>query len=112
LYKKLAQKKRYWEKRFARRRMQAKKEIAWDNHNQVLHPRQLSDFKNVQKAKLMVAKFHEKIANQRQNYLYHITTQLVKDYDVLVIEDLKTKNMLHNKKTVPSDKDCLLLVPT
>ncbi|MET1248460.1 RNA-guided endonuclease TnpB family protein [Sporolactobacillus sp. STCC-11] len=96
--KELAQKKRYWEKQFARRRLRAEKEMAWDKHNQVLHPRQLSDFKNVQKAKLMVAKLHEKIANQRQNYLHHITTQLVKNYDVLVIEDLKTKSMLHNHK--------------
>ncbi|WP_028982649.1 RNA-guided endonuclease TnpB family protein [Sporolactobacillus terrae] len=96
--KKLAPKKRYWEKRFARRSLRAKKEMAWDNRNHVLHPRQFSDFKNVQKAKLMVANYHEKIANQRQNYLHQITTQLVKKYDLLVIENLKTQNMLHNHK--------------
>jgi len=40
----LAKKKHYWEKRLARRRLQAKKEIAWDQHNKVLEPRELSDF--------------------------------------------------------------------
>ncbi|MCA7081869.1 hypothetical protein LGL73_14075, partial [Staphylococcus aureus] len=57
----LANKKRYWEKRLARRRLQAMKEIAWDKHNKVIEPRELSDFKNYLKAKYMVAKYSEKI---------------------------------------------------
>ncbi|MCO7125893.1 transposase [Sporolactobacillus shoreicorticis] len=36
--------------------------------------------------------------NQRQNYLHQITTKLVKSYDLIAIEDLKTKNLLHNHK--------------
>lgn len=94
--KRLAKKKYYWEKRLARRRRQAQKEIAWDHHNQVFAPRGLSDFKNYQQAKLMVAKYNEKIANQRRNYLHQLTSQLVKQYDVIKIEDLKTKNLLKN----------------
>lgn len=94
----LAKKKHYWEKRLARRRLQAKKEIAWDHHNKVIEPRELSDFKNYQKAKLMVAKYSEKIANQRSNYLHLLTKQLVEQYDVIKIEDLKTKNLLKNHK--------------
>ena len=35
------------------------------------------DFKNYQKAKLMVAKYAEKIANQRQNYLHTLSKKLV-----------------------------------
>ncbi|RYL88857.1 transposase [Sporolactobacillus sp. THM7-4] len=92
----LASKKRYWEKRLARRRLQAKTQMAWDHHNKVLSPRCLDNFKNYQKAKLMVAKLNEKIANQRKNYLHKLTTRLVKENDVIVIEDLKTKNLLHN----------------
>jgi len=94
----LAKKKHYWEKRLARRRLQAKKEIAWDKHNKVLEPHQLSDFKNYLKAKNMVAKYSEKIANQRNNYLHNLTKQLVEQYDVVKIEDLKTKNLLKNHK--------------
>ena len=94
----LANKKHYWEKRLARRRLQAKKEIAWDHHNEVMEPRELSDFKNYLKAKHMVAKYSEKIANQRNNYLHNLTKQLVAQYDVIKIEDLKTKNILKNHK--------------
>ena len=94
----LANKKHYWEKRLARRRLQAKKEIAWDKHNKVLEPRELSDFKNYLKAKHMVAKYSEKITNQRSNYLHNLTKQLVEQYDVIKIEDLKTKNLLKNHK--------------
>ena len=92
----LAKKKHYWEKRLARRRLQAKKEIAWDKHNKVSEPRELSDFKNYLKAKLMVAKYNEKIANQRNNYLHLLTKSLVEMYDVIKIEDLKAKNLLKN----------------
>lgn len=94
----LAKKKHYWEKRLARRRLQAKKEIAWDHHNKVLNPRELSDFKNYLKAKQMVAKYNEKIANQRNNYLHQLTKQLVEQYDVIKIEDLKAKNLMRNHK--------------
>ena len=94
----LARKKHYWEKRLARRRLQAMKEIAWDHHNKVEEPRELSDFKNYLKAKRMVAKYSEKVANQRSNYLHNLTKQLVEQYDVIKIEDLKTKNLLKNHK--------------
>ncbi|KRL20760.1 RNA-guided endonuclease TnpB family protein [Lentilactobacillus kisonensis] len=96
--KQLSQRKRYWEKRLARRRRQAQQVIAWEKHNHVLVPRELGDFKNYQQAKHMVAKYAEKIANQRQNYLHHITKQLVTQYDVIKMEDLKTKNLLKNHK--------------
>lgn len=94
----LAKKKHYWEKRLARRRLQAIKEIAWDKHNKVIAPRELSDFKNYLKAKHMVAKYSEKIANQRRNYLHNLTKRLVEQYDVIKIEDLKIKNLLKNHK--------------
>ena len=92
----LAKKKRYWEKRLARRRRQAEKEIAWDKHLKAVAPRQLSDFKNYMKAKVMVAKFSEKVANQRRDYLQKISTELVSRYDVIKLEDLKTKGLLRN----------------
>ena len=96
--KTLANKKHYWEKRLSRRRLQAQKEIAWDKHNKVLVPRDFSDFKNYLKAKHMVAKYNEKIANQRNNYLHKLTKSLVETYDVIKIEDLKAKNLLKNHK--------------
>ena len=94
----LAHKKHYWEKRLARRRLQAQREIAWDKHNGVAEPRVLSDFSNYQKARIMVAKYSEKIANQRKDYLHKLTTDMVHQYDVIKIEDLKTNNLLKNHK--------------
>ena len=94
--KKLLYQKQIWERKLARRRDLAKKAIAWDHHQKVINPRELDDFKNYIKAKEMVAKYSEKIANQRLDYLQKITTELVKQYDTIVIEDLKTKNLLKN----------------
>ncbi|AVK63730.1 transposase [Lactobacillus sp. CBA3606] len=76
--KALSQKKHYWEKRLARRRLQAQKEVSWDKHNQVLEPCELNDFSNYRKARLMVAKYNEKIANQRNNYLHQLARAIAK----------------------------------
>ena len=56
----------------------------------------LTDFKNYQKARRMCAKIYEHVANQRKDYLDKLSTWLVKTYDVIVIEDLKAKGMMHN----------------
>lgn len=94
--KALAKKKHYWEKRLARRRRQAEKEIAWDKQLKVEAPRRLSDFKNYLKAKAMVAKHSEKVANKRRDYLQKISRELVSKYDVIKLEDLKTKGLLRH----------------
>ena len=95
--KKLAKKKRVWERKLARRRTQAKNIIATEKHMKLLNPRtELTDFKNYVKAKQMVAKYSEKVVNQRKDYLQKITTKLVKQYDTIAIEDLKTSNLLKN----------------
>lgn len=97
--KRLAKKKRVWERKLARRRIQAKNIIATEKHMKLVNARtELTDFKNYVKAKHMVAKYSEKVANQRRNYLQKLTTSLVKEYDVIVIEDLKASNMLKNHK--------------
>ena len=74
-----------WEKRMARRRLRAKTEN-----------RSLSESKNYQKARQQFARIHEKIAHTRKDSIHKITTDLVKNYDVIVIEDLKTSNLLKN----------------
>ena len=96
--KQLARKKHQWEKKLARRRIRALKDIQYQNKFGLTGAKDISQYKNYMKAKIMVAKYNEKIANQRQNYLHKITTQLVKDNDTIVIEDLKTKNLLKNHK--------------
>lgn len=52
--------------------------------------------KNRNKARLRVAKLHEKIANQRKDFLHKVSTQLINENQVIVIEDLKVKNLMQN----------------
>lgn len=92
--KRLASKKHYWEKRLARRRQRAL-QIIHEQHK-LGHELELVDFSNYTRAKYMVAKYSEKEKNQREDYLQKYTTNLVKDFDVIVIEDLKSSNMIKN----------------
>ena len=58
----------------------------------------LFDFKNHEKRMKKSAKAQRKVANKRHDYLHKLTTKLVETYDVIVLEDLKVKNMLKNHK--------------
>ena len=53
---------------------------------------------NRNKARIKVARQHEKIANQRKDFLQKLSTRLVRENDVICIEDLKVKNMMKNHK--------------
>src|SRR5699024_11324473 len=80
----------------SRRRHQAQVLVAQDKNRKVLLPRSLDSFTNWQKAQTIKAKYQAKVANQRKDYLHKVTTELVKKYDVIVIEDLKAKNLQKN----------------
>ena len=67
--------------------------------------RKLSDSKNYQKQRLKVAKIHEKIANQRKDFLNKLSTYLIKNHDVICIEDLSSKNLMKNHKLAKSIGD-------
>lgn len=51
---------------------------------------------NRKKAKLALARFWYKINCKKQNFLHQLTTQIVKDYDVIGVEDLNVKGMMQN----------------
>lgn len=53
--------------------------------------------KNREKQKLKVAILHEKVRNQRTDYLHKLSTTLVKSYGTIILEDLSVKDMLKNK---------------
>lgn len=57
------------------------------------------------KARIKVAKLHQKITNQRDWFLHNLSTKLVKGYDVIVIEDLNTSGMIKNRKLAKSISD-------
>ncbi len=59
---------------------------------------QLEEAKNDQKQKRKVARLHEKITNARTDYLQKISTEIIKNHDVIGIEDLQVSNLLKNHK--------------
>jgi putative transposase len=48
-----------------------------------------------------VARLHRTVRNQRMNTAHQLSRQLVNDYDVIVVEDLKVKNMVRRPKPKP-----------
>lgn len=48
--------------------------------------------------RIKVARLHEKITNARRDYLHKISTDIVKNQDIIGIEDLQVSNMLKNRK--------------
>ncbi len=54
--------------------------------------------KNRNKARLKVAKQYEKITNIRKNFHHQVSRKLINENQVIVLEDLKVKNMLKNRK--------------
>ena len=58
-----------------------------------------------EKARVKVARLQEHIANQRQDTLHKLSTDLVRQYDLICIEDLAPKNMVKNHKLARSISD-------
>lgn len=61
--------------------------------------------KRREKARVKVARLQEHVANQRQDTLHKLSTQLVRDYDLINIEDLAPKNMVKNHSLARSISD-------
>ena len=53
---------------------------------------------NRNKARLKVAKLHEKIANQRKDFLHKLSTKLIRENQSIAIEDLRVSSMMKNHK--------------
>ncbi len=57
------------------------------------------------KQKTKLAKIHRKIKNQRNDFLHKESCKLVTNYDVIVFEDLRIKNMVKNHHLAQSISD-------
>ena len=53
---------------------------------------------NWNKARIKLARLQEHIANQRTDFLQKLSTKLIRENDVICIEDLQVKNMIRNHK--------------
>ncbi len=65
----------------------------------------LFETKNYQKQKKKVAGLHEKVMNQRTDFLNKLSTEIIKNHDIICIESLNTKGMLRNHKLAKSISD-------
>ena len=61
--------------------------------------------KNRNKARIKVAKLQEHVANQRKDFLHKLSTEIVKNNDIISLEDLQVKNMIKNHKLAQSIAD-------
>lgn len=61
--------------------------------------------KNHEKARIKLAKQHEKVANQRNDFLHKLSTNFVKNHDLIALESLRVKSMLRNHKLAKSISD-------
>ena len=87
---------------YSKRRNYAEVKIAMDNRNKVINPRTMSDFSNVEKARVTKAKLQKHLVNKRKDFLHKLTTDLVRQYDIIVIEDIKAKKMMRNNHLAKS----------
>ena len=62
-----------------------------------------SESRNKQKQKLGV--IYENITNIRTDYLHKISTEIVKNHDIIVVEDLNVKGMMKNHKLAQAISD-------
>ncbi|WP_145949629.1 IS200/IS605 family element RNA-guided endonuclease TnpB [Paenibacillus sp. Y412MC10] len=60
--------------------------------------RRKKGFSNWEKQRIKVARLHERIVNARTDYLQKVSTHIVKNHDMIAIEDLQVSNMLKNQK--------------
>ena len=60
------------------------------------------------KQKSKLATIHEKVTNIRKDYLHKVSTEIIKNHDVICIEDLAVKNMMKNHKLAQAFSDVSL----
>ena len=72
------------------------------NYRLKLEQRRLSKMQkfsnNWNKQRIKVATIHERIVNQRKDYLHKISTKIIKENQIICLEDLKVSNMIKNHK--------------
>ena len=62
--------------------------------------------KNWYKAKEAVARCHEKIRNQRRDYLNKVSSLIASEYSIVCVESLNVKGMVKNRHFAKAISDC------
>jgi putative transposase len=61
--------------------------------------------RNRKEARIKVARLHEKITNQRNDFLHKVSRKLADSYSTIVVEDLQISNIIQNHKLAKSIAD-------
>jgi putative transposase len=61
---------------------------------------------NRAKARARVARAHRKVRASRADFLHRASARLVRDHDVIVLEDLAVKNMIRSRSLAKAISDC------
>ena len=69
------------------------------------HSRRKKGSRNREKSRVKLARQHEKVRNQRNDFLHKLTTALVKSHDVICCESLNVKGMVRNRNLAKSVSD-------
>lgn len=67
--------------------------------------KKLLDCMNYQKQRIKVAKIYEKIANKRHHFLHKISREIIKNHDIICVEDLASKQLMQNRSLAKSIAD-------
>ena len=60
---------------------------------------------NRNKARIKVARQFEKVSNQRKDFLQKLSTELIRNHDIICIESLQVKDMVKNHRLARSIAD-------
>lgn len=69
------------------------------------HSRKQKGSKNREKARLKLARQHEKAANQRKDLLDKVSWRLINENQVISLEDLQVKNLVQNRRLAKAIQD-------
>ena len=93
-YRKSLKRLKSLQRRMSRRQVRAKKE-----------GRKLAESRNYQKSRLQAARLHQHVKNQREDFLQKLSTAYINNHDVVVLEDLRGKNLMKNHALAMSIAD-------
>lgn len=107
-YHKTQAKLKRHQKILSRRLEQNIKKRVYDKNGKcikTIYKKPLSGCQNYQKQKKKVAKLHQKIRNQRLDNLHKVSSGIIKNHDYVVLETLRIKNLMKNRKLSKSIAD-------
>lgn len=77
-------------------------------YNQRQLSKKQKDSNSRQKQKIILSLIYEKINNMRKDYLHKSSTEIIKNHDIICVEDLAVKNMMKNHNLAQAFSDVSL----